>query len=131
MHRKTPLSESLFNEVSGFWYEILLKKRIQYRSCLLNFPTYFRTFLQKISWQLLQEEDWVLLKTVSVAIANNISKADYQKGICSLCFWDHVWVDSWIFPLKLFTKAFLVLEFSLLFELLKSSFSSSKLLLLR
>ena len=48
---------------------------------------------------------------------NSISNANYQKGVCTLRY--RLWVDSWIFPWKISTKVFLVLEFSLPFELVK------------
>ena len=46
----------------------------------LNFAKFLRTcFLQTTSGRLLLEKQWILLKVNPLAIANNISKANYQN----------------------------------------------------
>ena len=77
----------LLKEVAGIQFEILSKKRIQCRSCLLNFAKFVRTsVLLSTSWQLLLEEHWALPQMVPIAIANNISKANYEAGFALYVF---------------------------------------------
>ena len=50
IHLKTPVSESLFNRVSGLRPASLLKKRLQHRCFQVNFAKFLRTpFLQNTS----------------------------------------------------------------------------------
>lgn len=60
--------------------------RLRYMCFPLNFAKFFRCFLQNTFGQLVLEEHWIFLQiVVSIAIAYNISKANYQNWFV-LCF---------------------------------------------
>ena len=54
-HRKTPVSESLFNKVPGLRPATLFKKRIWHRCFTVNFVKFLRTpfFIEHLWWRLL------------------------------------------------------------------------------
>ena len=75
-HRKTPVSESLFNTVAGLRPATLLKKRFWHRYVPENFAKFLRTpFLQNTSWQLLL--NWLILREQSVIALKSISLTLY------------------------------------------------------
>ena len=83
MHRKRYVVKSLFNKVSGLQPAVLSKKRLRNRffhTKLLR----TRYFIEHLG-QLPLEEHRILLKTVPMAILNDISKAYYQKRFV-VCF---------------------------------------------
>ena len=47
INRKTPVLESFFNKVAGFWPVTLRKKRLQHRCFPVNFANFLRTFFFK------------------------------------------------------------------------------------
>ena len=57
---------------------------------------YEHVFLSNTSGRLLLEEPKILLKTVPIAIPNDISKSYYQNGFV-ICFLRSTYVDSWSF----------------------------------
>ena len=84
--RKRPVLKSLFNTGSGLQPVVLPIKRLQYKCFLVKL---LRTrFLSNISWRLLLEEHKILLKTVSIAIPIDISRAYYQKGFAFFYFFN-------------------------------------------
>ena len=114
MSGKTPVLESLFNKVARLNLEFCQKRG---SLLALSFAKFFRaSFLRNISVKQLLEEHWILLKTVPIAIANNISK-DLSKGTRSLCFSDQLFVDWWISPWNPLAIFFLSLNFFCLLRL--------------
>ena len=95
----------------------LSKKRLLHWSFSLKL---LRTVLQlsllsNTSGQLLLEEHKILLKTVPIAIPNDISKTYYQKGFV-ICFTSSTYSRFMEFLIESYNKVFLDLEFSLSLE---------------
>ena len=89
---------------------------IQMFSC--EFCKISKTQLFKyISEQLLLEEYWTSLKMVAIAIAMNASNACFQKEFVLISFLRSVYNKFVEIFIKTFINVFLVLEFSLPFEL--------------
>ena len=96
IHNKRPVLKSHFNKVLGLQSAALSKKRPRHRC----FPVkLLRTrFLSNTSGRLLLEELKISLKTVPIAIPNDISKAYYEKGFS--CSW--TFAPSWALPKGVF-----------------------------
>ena len=107
VYRKRPVSETLFDKVADSQPGNLSKKKTPVEvSCKVSRNACGKQRL---------EGHRILLQTIVIAITNNISEANYQKGFVLYVFWDQL--TSWVFLWELLTKIFLVLEFSLHFEL--------------
>ena len=106
VHRKRPVSETLFNKAADSQPGNLSRKTPVEVSCKVSRNACGK---QRV------EGHRILLQTIVIAITNNISEANYQKGFVLYVFWDQL--TSWVFLWELLTKIFLVLEFSLHFEL--------------
>ena len=73
-----------------------------------------KSFIEHLR-QLLLEEHKILLKTVPIAIPNDISKTYYQKGFV-ICFTSSTYSRFMEFLIESYNKVFLDLEFSLSLE---------------
>ena len=99
---KTCVGVSFLHSCRTLTYIFLSKKRLRHNCFYVNFAKFLRTcFLQTTSGRLLLEKQWILLKVNPLAIANNISKANYQNEFVLHVFWDQFAADSWLCPWKI------------------------------
>ena len=95
MHRKRSMLKSLFTKISGLQPGALSKKRLQH----ISFPVKLlrtRFFIEQLT---------ILLKTVPVAIPNDICKVYHQKGFV-ICFLRSTYERFMEFLIETYNKGF-------------------------
>ena len=110
IYRKRHVLRSLFSKVSGLQPAALSKERLRHR-CFHTKLLRTRYFIEHLG-RLFLEEHKILLKTVPIAIPNDISEVYYQEGFV-ICFLRETYCRFMDFLIETYKKKFsLFLNFS-------------------
>ena len=104
--------EYLLNKVAHLQLETLSKKRLMSRCFPVSFvKKIWANIFKFLSGQLLQEEQWISLNMVPIAIVINVSNTSYQKEFIMFSFLRSAYSKFVENSVETFIKVFLVLEF--------------------
>ena len=112
INKTIPVLEYLLNKVAHLQLETLSKKRLTSRCFPVSFvKKIWANIFKFLSGQLLQEEQWISLNMVPIAIVINVSNTSYQKEFIMFSFLRSAYSKFVENSVETFIKVFLVLEF--------------------
>ena len=112
INKTIPVLEYLLNKVAHLQLETLSKKRLMSRCFPVSFvKKIWANIFKFLSGQLLQEEQWISLNMVPIAIVINVSNTSYQKEFIMFLFLRSAYSKFVENSVETFIKVFLVLEF--------------------